>query len=195
MHLFSEKGDQRFLILTLLMGLFLSVLYAITYKPHYDIHQMLERAHQLVEFGHLICHGNASSAGMGKVPGCLSSLLVGLPMMLWNSPYAALAFLVLTQAFALFLVVDVFKNYFKKSSVLIFIFIFCLSPWRLSEVYLWNPSYLFFAVAPHFYSAYKLLKKPHLLYTALHVLSLFIAFQIHNSSIILVFMSGFLFWK
>ena len=193
--LFYINKEKRLFVFFLIWGLLLNALYAVNYKMHHDIFQMLERANKFVTEGVIIFHGNATSGAMGKIPGGLLSVLVGFPMKIWDSPYAALILLALLHVLALYFLLDLLRNYFSTSLLLLFTVLFWLTPWRVSEIYLWNPSYLFFATALHVWSAHKMYEAKSFWPSFWHLFSIIFAFQVHSSSIILVFISTLLFWR
>jgi hypothetical protein len=89
---------------------------------------------------------------------------------------------------------DVMKNIVSAVALLALSVLFWLNPWRASEVFLWNPGYIFFASIFHFWTAYHLSRRRSFIFSGLHALSLFVAFQIHASFVILVFISLILVW-
>jgi len=169
--------------------------YGLTFKAHSDISQMFDRGMQFAVHNKIIFFGNASSGGMGKVPGGLSSVIVGWPLKVWQSPYSVLLSLSFIHLLSLFWVGRALQKFFSPKAMWIFLLLYWLSPWRVSEIYVWNPSYLFLASALHLYSASIMAEKKSFIASFAHVFSLWFAFQIHNSSIILLFLSLFLFFN
>ncbi|MCB0415480.1 MAG: hypothetical protein KDD50_14180 [Bdellovibrionales bacterium] len=178
-----------------LVGLLLTALFSYSHKIDGDVIQVLRNGHALVEKGVLIPYGNASSSGSsGNVPGAFSSLVVGLPMLIYNSPWSSLLLMTLLHLGALYLCYQSLSEYLSHGALLAFAVFFWLSPWRLSEVFLWNPGYIYVASALHMWSAWKLSKSPSFLFSIVHALSIFLALQIHASFVILVFMTFLLLW-
>lgn len=181
--------------LLILLGFLLTILYGYGHFIDGDVLQILAKAHIFVTQGQLIPYGNVSSSGAsGNIPGSFLSLSSGLPMKLYFSPWSALAFLAFLHFLALLMFQNVFKNYVGAVGTTAVIIIFWLNPWRLSEVFLWNPAYIYFASCLHMWSAYHLSKKPSFVFSILHGLSLFLGLQIHPSFIILFFMTMMLLW-
>ena len=115
-------------------------------------------------------------------------------MKLWFSPWSALAFMALLHFLGLLMFQNVLKNFFSPLAMTAVVILFWLNPWRLSEVFLWNPGYIYVASTMHMWSAYHLSKKPSFKFSILHGLSLFLGLQIHPSFIILFFMTMMLLW-
>ena len=160
-----------------------------------DVIQILSKAHVFVTQGKLIPYGNVSSSGAsGNIPGAFLTLSSGLPMKLWHSPWSALIFLAFLHFLGLLMFQNVLKNFVSPLTLTALIIVFWLNPWRLSEVFLWNPAYIFFASMMHMWSAYHLSKKPSFVFSILHGASLFLGLQIHPSFIILFFMTMMLLW-
>ncbi len=160
-----------------------------------DVIQILAKAHFFVTQGQLIPYGNVSSSGAsGNIPGAFLSLSAGLPMKLWFSPWAAWAFLAFLHFLGFLMFRNVMRDFLSPLAMTGVVVMFWLNPWRLSEVFLWNPGYIFFASTLHMWSAFKLSKKPSFVFSIVHGLSLFLGLQIHPSFIILFFMTMILLW-
>ncbi|MCB0379032.1 MAG: hypothetical protein KDD33_11115 [Bdellovibrionales bacterium] len=187
-------SSKKFISVALL-GFASAILYALSFKMHYDIAQMLDRASHFLKTGEIIFHGNQSSADMGKIPGGLLTVMVGFPMKLFNSPLSALFVLALWHFAALLMLMDTLKSHFNSAVLFLFLVLYWLSPWRASEIYLWNPSYLFLPMAMHLWSSQKMSVEKSFWPSFFHLLSIGLAFQMHNSSIILAFISAILFYK
>ena len=179
----------------ILLGFFLTTLFGYGHFIDGDVIQILDKAHMLVTQGRLIPYGNVSSSGAsGNIPGAFLTLATGLPMLIWFSPWAALVLLTLLHFLAFLMFYDAVRSFLSPRALLLVVVFFWLNPWRLSEVFLWNPGYIYFASALHMWSAFKLSKKPSFLFSLLHGLSLFFGLQIHPSFIILFFMTMMLLW-
>ncbi len=137
-------------------------------------------------------YGNAASA-VGNVPGSLSALVIGVPLMLWDSPWAPMVFLIALHLASFLLFNAVIKQIFNPAIQLIFLLLYWLNPWFLFENVLYNPSYLFFFGALHFWSAYHMRENKSFGYTLLHLLSIAMAMQLHYSWIILAMISLYLY--
>ena len=181
--------------LMILIGFLTAVLYGYGHLIDGDAFQNLEKAHAFVTQGQLVPYGNISSSGIsGNVPGLFLTLVAGLPMKLWHSPWSALIVIALMHFMALLMFTNVLKNFVSPVTLSALYIFFWLNPWRASEVFIWNPGYIFFASLLHMWSAYHLSKKPSFTFSILHGLSLFLGLQIHPSFIILFFMTMLLLW-
>lgn len=182
-----------------LYGLLLSITTALTCLYGYghlidhDVVQIIAKAYRYVEFGELTHFGNAASSGSsGHVPGSFSSLITGLPMKVWNSPWAALTAMFVLHLIAWLLLLSTLKPMMGAMGLLTFSVFYLLSPWRASEVFLWNPGHIYLVSALHFFSAFKMSNQRSMGWTTLHGLSLFLGLQVHPSFVILALVSLFL---
>lgn len=168
-----------------LVGLALSVLNSATFLPDFDIDQMLSKGAAWVHTGKLICYGNKASAGMGNIPGCLSSLAVGLPFLISETPQAVLAWIIFSQFLAFGIVWPIFRRHYSWPVLALFSVYYFLSQWRLEQVYIWNPAYLFLPAALHLRSSYESRSNPSFLWSFINVLAIGYAVQFHLSAILL----------
>ncbi len=192
--MFPEKSKMLNIFL-ILLGFLLTGLFGYGHLIDGDVIQILNKAHLLVTQNVVIPYGSLSSSGVsGSVPGSFLTLVSGLPMKLWFSPWAALVFLTFLHFLALFMFQYVFKDFISPLGMTVLIVFFWLNPWRLSEVFLWNPGYIFFVSVVHMWSAYKMSRQSRFLPNLFHGLSLFIGLQVHPSFVILFFMTLMLLW-
>ncbi len=156
---------------------------------------LLARGWYLADEGRLIPYGNPGSGG-GVAPGPATSVLVGLPLLVWRDPRAPVV-LILAFHFLAFLLLDrVVRQCLCRRERLLFALLYGLSPTRLYfSGFLWNPSYLFLAGAVHMWTAYRQRGEARFLDSFLHVLVVGLAFQVHASTIILAFASLALFLR
>lgn len=189
-----EKHFNLLFTSGLLIGLFLSFLYAHHQIMTGDQLQMIEKGYLGAYQGIWLGYGNAASV-VGNVPGSLSALIIGVPLMAWDSPWAPMTFLIALHLASFLLFDSVIKQIFTPTIRLVFLTLYWLNPWFLFENILYNPSYLFFFSALHFYSAYNMRENKSFWYTLLHVLSIAMAMQLHYSWIILAIISLFLYVK
>lgn len=181
--------------LLIFIGFLLTALYGYGHFIDGDVIQILAKAHIFVTQDILIPYGNQSSSGAsGSIPGAFLTLSSGLPMKLWFSPWSALGLLAAFHFLAYLMIQNVLKNFFNVWGMLALVIFFWLNPWRMSEVFLWNPGYIYLASTMHMWSAYHLSQKPSFKFSVLHGLSVFLGLQIHPSFIILVFMTLMLLW-
>ncbi|MGL4447157.1 MAG: 3-deoxy-D-manno-octulosonic acid transferase [Aeromonas sp.] len=159
-----------------------------------DQTQMLAKGYLGAYQGIWQSYGNAASA-MGNVPGSLSSLLIGVPLLLWDSPYAPMVFLLALRLLGYLLFDAVIKQAFGERGRLFFIILCWLNPWFQYESLLYNPSYLFLCSAMHVWSAWQLRSRANFWPSLVHILSIGMAMQLHYSWPLLAVISAFLFWR
>lgn len=189
-----EKQATPLYITGLILGLLLSCLYAHHQILTGDQLQMIAKGYLGAHQGIWLSYGNAASA-MGNVPGSLSAWLVGGPLLLWDSPWAPMTLLLALKLVSFLLFDDVIRRVFSAPVRLLFMLIYWLNPWFLYESILYNPAYLFFAAALHFWTAFRLREQSSFLYSMLHVLAIGFAMQLHYSWPLLAVISGCLFWR
>lgn len=189
---FFQKYFQLIFGLGILIGLFLSYEYAHHQILTGDQYQMIAKGYTGAYTGVWESFGNAASA-VGNVPGSLTSVIVGWPLIIWDSPWAPMILLIALRLWAFLLFDSVFKRIFSSEIRITFMILYWLNPWFLFETLLYNPSYLFFFSALHFWSAYHMRERHSFLLTAIHVISIALAMQMHYSWIILAIISFYLF--
>lgn len=183
--------SKKFQCALLVLGIFFSIWMFTTFKLHYDHAQILGKVHKLLTLGEWTHYGNRGT-GVGYIPGTFLTAVAAGPMALWYSPYAAMLLILLTQLICLLLFYFPIKKIFGSLSATLFLILFWLSPWRVEQSELYNPSYLFIFSGIHFFTAYKLSKRKSFWLSALHTLSLGFCAQVHFSFLILAFASLFL---
>ena len=159
-----------------------------------DQTQMLYKGYLAARSNIWLNYGNGASA-MGNVPGSLSTLLIALPLKVLDSPYSPVLLLLTIRLIGFFLFDSVIKEIFSPSIRFLFLLLCWFNPWFQFESLLYNPSYLFFCSALHFWSAYHSLRKPSFAYSFLHILSIGLALQLHYSWPLLALITIFLFFK
>ena len=165
-----------------------------------DQEQMLFNGYMGAYLGQWSSFGNAASV-VGNVPGNLLGLVVGVPLLVWDSPYAPMIFLILTRLVGFFLFDHLIKQVFTTPDGsaqimrLSFLLLCWLNPWFLYETLLYNPSYLFFCSALHCWSAWHLRINRSFVMTLLHIIAIGLAMQLHYSWPLLVILSLMLFWQ
>lgn len=191
---FINRHFQSLYVSGFITGLMLAFLYASNQLLTGDQTQMLYKGYLGAYQGIWLSFGNAASA-VGNVPGTLSALVVGGPLLLWDSPWAPMTFLILLRVVSFFLFDAVIKSVFSQPIRLVFMVLYWLNPWLLFDSLLYNPSYLCFFTALHFWTAFQLREKPSFFYSFLHVLSIGMAMQFHYSWPILAVISVFLLYR
>jgi len=163
-----------------------------------DRQQLYQRGVPLAQHGIWTHYGSHTSANAPWVPGSLQTLLTGAPLALWFSPYAPILLIQLLHLAAFLLLDNFVRRVFPGTGVrLALAAAFWLSPWRLYENTLWNPAWLPFASALHLLSAWMLWQKnsARFWWTALHMLAIGFAMQVHLSFVLLAGLSLYLWWR
>ena len=189
--MFNLKFSQVYIGL-FLVGLLLALLYSSNQALNGDQLQTLYRGYLAAYQGSWLNYGNAASV-VGNVPGSLSTLVVGVPLVLWDSPWAPMLVIIACNIAALVLLDKVIRQVFDEPARLLFLVLFWLSPWFLYQHMLYNPAYLFFCSALHFYTAFHLRDKSSFWLTFWHVIAIGLVMQLHYSWPLLVLVSGYLF--
>jgi hypothetical protein len=156
---------------------------------------LLARGWLLAARGRMVWFGNPMSTG-GKAPGGVTSLLVGLPLMLWRHHRAATATVALCHLLAFLLLDRTLARILTAQERLLFVILYWLSPWQLYfGSFLWNPNYLFLAGAAHLATAWRLRHEPRFGASLLHAATLVLALQVHPSCLLLAAASALLWWR
>ena len=146
---------------------------------------LLARGWSLAAEGRLIPYGNPGSGG-GAAPGPATSVLVGLPLMVWRDARAPVALVLACHLLAFLLLDRVVRQTLSGRERLLFALVYGLSPARLYfSGFLWNPSYLFLAGAVHAWTAWRQRRDARFFESFLHVFILGLAAQVHPSAVIL----------
>lgn len=153
---------------------------------------LLARGYLLAEHGEWISYGNPMSTG-GKAPGGITSLLVGLPLLLWRDHRAATLVVFLFHAAAYALLDRALRPILTPFERVAFSLFYWLNPWRLFfSGFLWNPNYLFLFAAVHLSTCLRQRERGRFWPSLLLVASLGLAAQIHASTLLLLVASGLL---
>ena len=178
----------------IIIGLLLAVLYSSNQALNGDQFQTLYRGYLAAHQGIWLNYGNAASV-VGNVPGSLSTLVVGVPLALWDSPWSPMLLIIMCNIVALVLFDKVVKQVFDEPARLLFLVLFWLSPWFLYQHMLYNLAYLFLCSALHFYTAFHMRHKPSFWLTFGHVISVGLVMQLHYSWPLLAMVSSYLFLR
>jgi hypothetical protein len=156
---------------------------------------LLARGWLLAERGQLVPYGNPLS-NEGKAPGPLTSILVGLPLLVWRDQRAPIVLVLLCHLAAWLLLDAVLRRVLRPRERLLFAVVFWLNPWRLYfSGFLWNPNYLFAAGALHCWACYRQRERGRFLESFLLAGGLGLAFQLHPSFMILFLAAALLWWR
>lgn len=191
----SRHAAERWIWIVFAAGLGLAALMVARSQVGGDQLNLLARGWLLAARRQMVWFGNPLSTG-GKAPGGITSLLVGLPLLLWRDHRAATAAVALCHL-AAFLVLDrTLARIVSPWERLAFALLYWLSPWQLYfGTFLWNPNYLFLGGAVHLATAWRLRRAPGLAATLLHAATLVLGMQIHPSFLLLATASALLWWR
>jgi len=171
-------------------------LYALHQIVSFDQLQMLKKGFEAATFGNWTPYGNLSSGGLGNTPGYLSTFVVAVPLMAWESLLSPMVLLGVLMLAAYLLLDNVIKHAYGDYWIRLFFgVLYWLNPWFLAEVHLWNPSYLFFFSALHLWTVVRMNQTHSFWFTTVHVFAVGAAAQMHFSALILLFMSLYLFYR
>ncbi|MGF1768661.1 3-deoxy-D-manno-octulosonic acid transferase [Enterovibrio makurazakiensis] len=176
------------------LGLMLAMLYASNQILTGDQTQMLYKGYLGAYQNVWLAFGNAASA-VGNVPGSLSAWIVGAPLLLWDNPWAPMLTIIALRVISFFLLDAVVKSVFSQPVRFLFMVAYWLNPWLLYDSLLYNPAYLCFFTALHFWSAFKLREQSSFAFSFLHVLAIGGAMQFHYSWPVLAVISCYLLYR
>ncbi len=191
------RGGLRPLALAAVLAAGLAVSLAMLARAQAggDQLNLLARGWLLAERGQLVPYGNPLS-NEGKAPGPLTSLLVGLPLLLWRDHRAPIVLVLACHVAAWLLLDAVLRRILRPRERLLFAVVFWLNPWRLYfSGFLWNPNYLFAAGALHCWACYRQRERGRFLESLLLAAGLGLAFQLHPSFLILALAAALLWWR
>jgi hypothetical protein len=176
-------------------GLGASLLLACRSQVGGDQLQLVARGWLLAKRGIVVPYGNPTSNG-GFSAGSLTSIVAGVPMMVWPNHRAPVALIVATHALAFLLLDRTFRKILTAPERLLFAVFYWLNPWRIYlSGFLWNPNYLFVFGAVHAWTSWKQKDRSSFWLSFLHVFGIAMAFQLHPSFLLLVVPSAFLAWR
>lgn len=177
------------------IGLALSALMVARQQVGGDQLNLLARGWLLADQGRFISYGNPMSSG-GKAPGGATTLLVALPLRLWQD-FRAPALVILAFHVLAFLILDrALRRIFTPGERVLFAIFYWLSPWRLYHSgFLWNPNYLFLFGAVHLATALAQRERPRFWVSFAHAAALALALQVHASFLLLAVASLLLWWR
>lgn len=191
----QSQLPRRVLIAVYLVATCLSLLLFWRSQAGGDQLNLLARGWLLATQGELVPYGNPTSGG-GVSPGPMTSLVMGLPLLLWSDARAPIVLSLLSHFLALLLLDRLVAGCWGREARLCFALLYGLSPLRLflSGV-LWNPSWLLLAGAVHAWTAYRQRSQGRAFDSFLHVVTVGLAAQLHLSVVILGAASVLLWWR
>jgi hypothetical protein len=130
----------------------------------------------------------------GKSPGGITSLLVGLPLMVWRDHRAPTLVILLCHILAYWILDRTLRRIFSPAERVAFAILYWLNPWRMYfSAFLWNPNYLFLAGAVHLWACLAQRERARFGPSLILGAGLVLAFQIHASFLLLA-VSSLLLW-
>ena len=170
-------------------GLALSAWMVLRAQVGGDQLNLLARGWLWAARGELVPYGNPLSSG-GNGPGALTTVVVGAPLFLWMDHRAPVVLVWLCHLAAFLLLDRILARHLSPGERLAFVAVYWLNPWRLEpSAFLWNPNLLFLAGAVHLATAHGSRERASWPLSALHVLALGLAFQLHPGTLLLAALS------
>ena len=196
MALDHQANLKRLFGAGLFLGLALSFWYQVNQIIDGDQLQMIHRGYLAAYQGIWSITGNTASV-VGDVPGYLSTVVVALPLLLWDSPYAPIVFLMLIRLWGYLMIDAVIRQAVPGQMMprLLLLVLLWLNPWVQFDSLLYNPAYLIFCSGLHLYSAWRLKDRRSVFWSFCHVMSIALAIQLHFSWPLLVVISLYLWWR
>ncbi len=190
----KKNLKEHDLILTIFFaGVLSSVFYMLNQKIVPDSVQLLERGYLFLE-GQLLPFGPRST-NTNFVYGPLISIFVGFSLRIYQHPLAPLTAILFFHIVGFFAILKTKFLHGVPGFTPIFMLLYWLSPWRSSEVFLWNPSLLFPLMALYLYGIDLMLRNQRFWGTFLMTLIVALTFQVHNSFLFLIFLGLWLIFK
>lgn len=167
-----------------LLGTLCSVFYLTNQKIVVDSLQLLERGYWFSQ-GSLFPFGPRST-NTNYVFGPFISVFVGFFLSLWQHPVAPLLGILALHVLSFWVLLKI--QLFRPSPgfSLVFLSLFWASPWRSSEVFLWNPAFLFPFIIFFLYGVERNFERKDFWGTLLYGLIIGLSAQIHNSFLIMI---------
>lgn len=139
-----------------------------------------------------IPYGNPLSSG-GNAAGGMTTLLVGLPLLLWRDHRAPTVLILLFHIAAYALLDRIVHRDLGARARLPFALLYWLNPWRLyHSAFLWNPNYLFLFGALHLWAIRRQREQRNFWASLVLALCIVLSFQIHPSALLLLGSTGLL---
>jgi hypothetical protein len=189
----SDRTASRLVGAFFLVGLAISVAMVARSQVGGDQLNLLARGWLLADQGRWISYGNPMSTG-GKAPGGITSVLVGVPLMIWRDHRAPTALILLFHVLAYWLLDRTLRRIVSPAERVLFALLYWLNPWRMYfSAFLWNPNYLFLAGAVHLWACLAQRERARFGPSLLLGATLVLALQIHASFLLLA-VASLLLW-
>ncbi|MFL6200181.1 MAG: hypothetical protein ACJ76J_13460 [Thermoanaerobaculia bacterium] len=191
----SDRAASRLTWAFFALGLAISIFMVARSQVGGDQLNLLARGWLLADEGRWISYGNPMSTG-GKAPGGITSLLVGLPLMVWRDHRAPTLVILLCHVLAYLILDRTLRRVFGPRERVLFSVLYWLNPWRMYfSAFLWNPNYLFLFGAIHLWACWTQRERARFVPSFLLGAGLLLALQIHASFLLLAVASVFLWWR
>ena len=181
-------------MILLVIGSILSFIMFKTLMIHTDNTQLMDKVYKILTTGEWVHHGNAATK-MGSLPGSFLTVITAVPMIVWNSPYAACLVIFLFHLASYFILRYLGFKYIDNFNPLYLVVFYWLNPWRIEQSELYNPGYLFLFSSLYFYFIHKLNTRKNFWDSLFLVLVVGFCFQVHFSVLILGISFLYLFWR
>jgi len=186
-------GRKFLLAAMFLAGLAIALVMTARCQVSGDQLNLYARGWILISQHEVVPYGLPTSAG-GKSPGSLTSLLAGLPLMVWRDYRAPVLLTLLFHALAYLLLDRLLARTGGIRERVIFALFYWLNPWQLYFAgHLWNANWVGLPGAVHTVTAWRLRERPAFWASCLHCLSIGVCAQLHSSFMIL-FLATLLLW-
>ena len=174
------------------LGLLLPLFYLFRVQTGGDQIKLLLVGWEFYTTGDLPPFGTVLSQG-GLLPGSLTGLLVGLPLYLAES-YLLINLSILLFHIVAWLILDrVLRGILSPRERLLYTILYWVNPWRVyHSLFLWNPNWVFFFAAVHFWTLFRQRREASFLASLVQVLSAGLLFELHGSFLVLVLLSALL---
>lgn len=177
-----------------LAGLGIGLVMVMHSQLTFDQHLMLGLGRELLA-GAFPSFGMPTSAG-GRSPGGVTSLLVAGPLLAWDDPRAVALSTLLLHAAAFLLLAWHVKSVLDRAGLVALLAVGWLSPWHLYFAsHIWNANYMYVFAVLHLLSCLRLARESTALDSALHMVLIGVALQVHTSAFVLMLASGMLYWR
>jgi len=184
---------KKYIILLFLIGLILQIFLSLNFEIGGDQEHLLALGERFAETHELEPFAKLKSGG-GTNPGFLMQLLIGIPLIIFNDYHSPMILVIIFHIISYILLLKIFRNILGDKGILLVTLIYWMSPLRIyNGGFLWEPAFIFLPAALHFWTAYRSRNNNSLLYSFIHIFSLLLAIQIHNSSMILILSTVLLF--
>ncbi len=191
----SGNNLRRWQLALVVIGIAISALMVTRSQVAGDQLSFLSRGWQLAKEGEIVPYGVMTSSG-GMNPGAVTSLLAGLPLLIWQHHLAPTWGVWLSHLGAFLLLLRVLGRALRPRELLLFTALFWLNPWRLYySSFSWPPNFMVLMGALHLWSVFALRRPARAGWSFLHVAILGLALQVHPSFALLVVLSALLLWR